>query len=87
MTKRQYEKIRSILADAAHNLRSEVEAVINIASLTTPMQPELADLINSMHDAADDAEKRVRDLDDAWTRRNWTAADYASRALIVQNID
>lgn len=64
--------------DAASDHKAEQYREINNA---------IGETFNALHDLMDLLNKELRDLDAAWERRDWTAADYASHELVVQNID
>ena len=48
---------------------------------------EMANATNHLHDAISDVEAAIRDEEDAYSRRNWTSADYSAAELVAANID
>ena len=43
--------------------------------------------IDTISDSLYILEKELQELEDEWSKRNWTYSDYASYNLIVNNID
>ena len=81
ITKREYTKQMTDLTFRKATLDAMIAKIIDTGWV------EKYDKLNGMHDRSYRLEQAIKDLDRTWQRRNWTAGDYASYALIAQNID
>jgi uncharacterized protein YfbU (UPF0304 family) len=85
LNRKQYEALMTVLVAAREARITEIEQAIAALNDSCPLS--VADLINEMHDAVSDAERRIKDLEHAWDTRNYTTADWTSRELIINNVD
>ena len=88
ITRKQYEAQQARL----NALKTQIEDVTaNIIKageeLDLWQHPAFSDMCNHLHDAKSEAENAMRSVEEDWTTRNWTFADWASYELAARNID
>lgn len=87
ITKRQYEKKKAVIENQIQEVVAELEQLKKTVEEPYKYDMIRAEKFNALHDKKRELENDLNDLENAFARRYWTAADYALRELVVQNID
>jgi hypothetical protein len=81
ITKREYTKQMNELTDALTALETDIARIIDNEIVAE------FDGLNAKHDKVWEMEQAIKDIERAFTTRNWTCGDWASYSLVAQNID
>lgn len=88
ITKREYTKQMTDLTFRRNVTANYLNKVIdNSQSIGRIVTDDEVAKINRLHDKVADLDQQIKDLDDRWNTRNWTASDWARHALVTSNID
>lgn len=88
ITKRQYDKQRAALELRAATLE-QMEAELTARTLEAgyPVAQEAIDEFDAILSEQWEIKQALRQLETAWTTRNWTALDWQQWELVAANID
>lgn len=82
ITRKQADKITSALDAVIVCIRAQMTAMNDM-----PITESLTDAWNLLHDQVRELESEKASVEQAYSRRNWTGADYTTHELISNNVD
>jgi Skp family chaperone for outer membrane proteins len=86
LTKKEYRKEVARITAEIESVKTEMVSIEAKFEADNAEQAD-GDKWNSLSDKVWELEQELKFLEQRWSRRNWTAADYALNELVTQNID
>jgi hypothetical protein len=88
MTRKQYSAKVKAVAETLLKVEAKVQGLVERYERGEQFRfRSTADVFNALHDTEYRLSSELRDVEAAWSRRNWSFQDYQQAALVAQNID